>query len=308
MLVSCLVLAGCVDGFEGAAVQIDLSPFTPAQASEGQAPDATELPAQTYFTLWRVDDAPGGMQTFGELQRFEVHRVVDPDSPCFIDVGEQVPYEGLHITQFAAKVAEVTGITDLANPPADATENERIDAATSVQRMANVMALATAPAGVKVVTTASVTQYPAVDADCTGAGLPPPTCMDSGSNARRLRVCREVWAADPLKFEGTDRVLTAPLSGTTFGFVVGMNPINQSPVGGAQFLTLDTLADPAPDAYAVTIDADGAATPGTVFLFGTPVPTATRGVTHVRMGSPVNPMAGAVLAVFANLGEDEVDF
>lgn len=290
-------------------MQIDMNPFTPNQASDNRAPVmGAELPGPTHFTLWRVDEEIAGQPPmFTMLQQFEVHRVADIGSPCFIDVGDNVPFPGVHVTQFGARMAMATGIPDVTNPPAGASEQDRIDAATAVQRMQNVMALATNPAGVKVITTASATSYPIPDPDCNGTGLPPPACLDDASNARRLQICTDIWAQDPLKFEGTDRILTAPLNGTTFGFVNGLNPINMAPVGGAQFFPTDTLYDPQPDAYAVTIDADGTTTPGTVFLYGLPR-KVTRGVTHVRMGSPINPMAAAVLAVFAHIDDDEVDF
>lgn len=303
------MLVGCVDGFTGANVQLDMSPFTPNQASDNRPPvPMAELPAQTHFTLWRVDEEPGQAPVFTALQQFEVHRVADIGSACFIDVGDQVPFPGVHVTEFARKMGESVMIPDITNPPAGASDQDRIDAATAVQRANNVQLLATSPGGVKVITTASPTLYPPVDADCTGAGLPPPTCRDDASNARRLAICSEIWAADPLKFEGTDRVLTAPLNGTTFGFVNGLNPINMSPVGGAQFLAADPLDNPRPDAFAITIDPDGTTVPGTLFLYGTPQMT-TRGVTHVRMGSPIpGSMSGAVLAIFTDLSEDEVDF
>lgn len=306
-VIGLVLLVGCVDGFTGANVQLDLSAFTPNQASDNRAPVAmAELPAQTHFTLWRVD-TEGGADVFTALQQFEVHRVADIGSACFIDVGDQVPFPGVHVTEFARKMGESVMIPDITNPPAGATEQDRIDAATAVQRANNVQLLATSPEGVKVITTASPTLYPPVDADCTGTGLPPPTCRDDVSNARRLAICSEIWAADPLKFEGTDRVLTAPLNGTTFGFVIGLNRVNNSPVGGAQFLVADPLDAPRPDAFAITIDPDGTTVPGTIFLYGVPTMT-TRGVTHVRMTSPLNPMATAVLAIFTDLSEDEVDF
>jgi hypothetical protein len=306
LIYSCVWMVGCVDGFRGSNIQIDLSPGTPAQASPGQTPGAGEVPSNIYFrvsAIERLDDR----DVLIEVQRFEIHRVVDVASPCFIDVGDQVRFPGLHVSEFQRAVEEDTGITDLANPPPGATEQQMIDAATAVQRMANIARLGGAM-GVKVVTTASTSVYPTVDADCAGAGLPPPSCRDEDSNARRLEICTATWAADPDLFEGTDRVLTAPLSGTTFGFVDGLNPITPTPIGGAQFFVPVALADT--DEYAITFHDDGTdeTDPGTLFLTGVPM-NGPRGVRHVHLESPLLPgLVTAEMTVFADLGEDEVHF
>jgi hypothetical protein len=172
--------------------------------------------------------------------------------------------------------------------------------------MRNVAALA-GDAGLKAVTSASPGTYPAVDASCTGAGLPPPTCIDDEANARRLQICRATWTADPQLFEGTDRVLTSPLNGTTFGFVIGANPVSPVPVGGASFFVPGALEGV--DEYAIYFQTDGDDTPGTLFLTGRPGPAATRGVTHVHLDSPLFPdLVEAELAVFAKLDEDDVHF
>lgn len=306
LIYSCALLVGCVDGFRGSNVQIDLSPGTPAQASPGQPPGMGELPSDIHFRLSAIEHLED-RDALIEVQRFEIHKVVDLASPCFIDVGEQVRFPGIHVSEFLNAVLEDVGIPDPTDPPAEATEAQRIDAATAVQRMQNIARLG-GNTGVKVVTSASPSTYPAVDADCTGSGLPPPACRDADSNARRLQICQAAWAADPDLFEGTDRVLTAPLSGTTFGFVDGLNPITPTPIGGAQWFVPVALADV--DEYAITFHADGAdaTDPGTLFLVGEPF-DGPRGVRHVHMESPAFPgLVTAELAVFANLGEDEVHF
>ena len=299
-----VALCGCVDGFRGSNVQIDMSFATPAQASPGTMPSANQLPSNSHYRLYAIQEAEGVEHTF-EVQRFEVHAIIDPSSPCFIDAGDHVRFPGLHVTQYRAKIEEVTGITDVANPPPTASEDDRIDAATAIQRMANVMSLASVM-GIKVVTSASASEYPAVDADCTGSGLPPSTCTDDAANARRLRLCRDAWAADPRLYEGTDRVLTAPLNGTTFGFVVGLNPINLAPVGGAQFFVDEALGGT--DEYAIYFQTDGVEDNlGTLMLSGRPT-SPTRGVRHVHMTSPTSPNITADLAVFEDLGEDDTQF
>jgi hypothetical protein len=277
---------------------------TPAQASPTETPRPNQLPTDSHYRLYSIKEQDGVEHVF-EVQRFEVHQIVDPSSPCFIDADEHVPYLGLHVTQYVAKVAEVTGITDVANPPPNTTEQQRIDAATAVQRDANVRALA-GDTGIKVVTSASAGAYGPVDADCTGSGLPPPSCIDDESNARRLRLCTEAWAADPLLYEGTDRVLTRPLNGVTFGFVVGLNPINLAPVGGAQFFVDEALGNT--DEYALYSQMDGVEdTLGELVMSGRPT-SPTRGVRHVRMTSPLSPNISADLAIFEDLGEDDTHF
>lgn len=298
---------GCVDGFRGSNVQLDLGFGTPVQARVGTAPAMGELPANSYFSIYAVQQDPTADRLF-ELDRFELHYLIDQGSPCFIDVGAQVPHEGLHITQYAKKIAEDTGIADLANPPASASEQDKILMATAVQRMQNIAALAGATGlPIKVVTSVSTTAYPAVAADCTGTAgqIPPPMCTDEPSNQRRLELCQATWQADPNLFEGTDRVLTAPLNGVTRGMVVGRNPINMAPVGGAQFFVDEALDDV--DAYAIYAQADGGEAPGTQLLFGQPS-RPTRGVWHVHLVSPANPMLTAEMAVFVDLGEDDVHF
>jgi len=296
---------GCIDGFRGSNVQIDLSPGTPVQAHVVGVPMAGELPASSHFAIYAIQEDPAQDRLF-ELERFEVHRLVDQTSPCFIDVG--LPHPGLHVTSYAKKIAEDTGITDIANPPADATEPQKILMATALQRMTNVQLLASGPPlPVNAVTSASTSIYPAVAASCTGPAdqLPPATCTDDESNQRRLTLCQAAWKADPKLFEGTDRVLTAPLNGETHGMVVGRNPINMAPVGGAQFLIDEALDNI--DAYAIYTQIDGMDTPGTQLFFGRPT-TPTRGVIHVHLVSPSSPALTAEMAVFTDLGQDDVHF
>jgi hypothetical protein len=304
-LIYVALLAGCVENFDGSNVQIDLNPATPPQAPQGRPPQDRELPTNGHFRLYGIDEVPEGDALF-ELRRFEIHRVVDLTSPCFIDVGPNVPFPGLHVSQFERRMSERTGITDIAAPPPGATMEQQIEQATAVQRMRNVQALA-GGAGVKVVTSASASVYPDVDAACGGGGLPPPTCIDDESNARRLAICRQAWDRDPLLFEGTDRVLTSPLGGTTFGFVVGLNPVTPTPVGGAQLFVDDALDRV--DEYAIYFQMDGVEdAPGMLFLTGRPFAGATRGVTHVHLESPLLPGVAAELAIFADLDEDDVHF
>jgi len=303
-------MTGCVQGFEGANIEIDLSPGNPIQAPPGRMPMLGELPAQTHFTLYAIQQSDAQDRLF-EVARFEVHRIVDLSSPCFIDVGEHVPHQGLHVASYLDKIKADTGIADPANPPASATEQEKELVATAQQRMNAITAL-TGPGGLLAVTSASPAGYPAVAADCSGAiadQIPPPQCADEASNARRLALCQKAWKASPSLWEGTDRVLTAPLNGETHGMVLlPMTPITGAPVGGAQFFVANALDDA--DAFGIYIQpdtADGVDAPGTQLYFGRPT-MPTRGVRHVHMVSPLNPALQADMAVFADLGSDDVHF
>jgi hypothetical protein len=300
-----LASGACVDAFRGSNVQIELSPATPVQVSPGRVPGPGQLPADGHFTLYAIQEGADRQHLFA-LQRFEVHMIVAVSSPCFIDVGEHVPHEGLHVSQYAAKIAEDTGIADYQNPPPGASEQDKIDAATAAQRMINIAALG-GSSGIKVVTSASASTYPPVAADCDGPAdqIPPPACTDDASNRRRLALCQQAWRDDPALWEGTDRVLTAPLAGTTYGMVDGMNPVNLAPVGGAQFFVPEDLTDI--DAYALYWQLDGTDGPGTLLLHGTPT-SPTRGVARVHMESPTSPLFTADLAIFADIGEDDVHF
>ena len=297
--------AGCVDGFRGSNVQIDLSPGTPVQAHVMGAQAMDEIPVNSHFTIYAIQDDAAQSRLF-EIARFELHRIVDVTSPCFIDVGDHVPHQGLHVSQYATKIAEDTGIADYRNPPPTATEEQKLLMGTAVQRMANVAALG-GSTGIKVVTSASSTTYPAVASSCTGPQdqIPPPSCTDEASNQLRLRLCQAEWKADPNLFEGTDRVLTAPLNGVTRGTALGLNPINMAPVGGAQFFVDNALIDI--DAYAIYVQTDGVDQLDTPLYFGRPT-TVTRGVSHIHLTSAMFPQLTSEMAVFADLGEDDVHF
>ncbi len=304
-----LTLPGCIKTFEGSNVEIDLVNAFPAQASAYGTARPGQFEPNSHFSLYAVknfDDGTKSGQSLFELQRFEIHTVVDLDSPCFIDVGEHVPHPGLHVTQFAKQIAIDTGIADVTNPPPGATEQQKIDMATALRREENIITLA-GVTGVKMLTTASETSYPKVAANCNGsdAEIPPPSCTDDASNARRLKLCQAAWKADPNYYEGTDRVLAVGLNGVTYGPVDGLNPINLSPVGGAGFFIDEGVAGSS--AYAIYQLVDGAAGPGKQILYGEPVET-TRGVLHVHMTSSSGSGLSADVAIFANIGNDDVHF
>ncbi|HEX3761232.1 MAG TPA: hypothetical protein VHW23_21200 [Kofleriaceae bacterium] len=291
-------------------MQLDLSPANPVQAGARATPGPGELPAAMHFTLYAITETTTDQMTqdhLFEVVRFEVHHIVDISSPCFIDVGDHVPHAGLHVTQFARRLQQDTGIMDPAHPPAGATQQQIELVATAQQRMAEIAAL-TGPGGLVAVTSASDVSYPAVAADCTGQAdqIPPPECMDDASNQRRLQLCQQTWKSVPQLWEGTDRVLTAPLNGTTFGMVLNPDtPITHTPVGGAQIFVENALDGI--DAYAIYLQADGADGPGQQLYFGRPT-MPTRGVFHVHLVNPDNAALTAEMAVFADLGGDDVHF
>lgn len=320
-----IVLAGCVDELKGSNIELDFSPTTPTQAVvDPTQATSKQLPANIHFTLYAFSSSDTAGYLF-KVQDFEIHKIVDLSSPCFIDVGEHVPHPGLHVSKYLDVIEADTGIMDPTNPPATATEQQKIDAATAYQRSINVAKLYDDNGGIKSLSDASSAVYPAVASACGATdGIPPPECTDEDSNKRRLEMCQAFWNDNPTYFEGTDRVLTSPLNGTVRGMVDGPNPVAiGSQVGGAQFFVDEALADF--DTYAIYTqfdDADGDGIPdypptfpdsekaeaGQLYLYGKAT-APTRGVVHVHLKSP-DPasVVNAEMVIFPNLAEDNVHF
>ena len=138
-------------------------------------------------------------------------------------------------------------------------------------------------------------------------------------------MCQAAWARDPNLFEGTDRVLTSPLNGTTYGIVdIAQNPINLAPVGGAQFFVDEALDDF--DGFAIYWQYDDANHDGKPD-YPTSVPLTEQQRSSARCccsASPTTPTRGVIhvahdqlrrsrrltaeLAIFADLDEDDVHF
>lgn len=298
------LLVGCVDGFKGSNVQFDFKAGTPVQASSYAAAKPGQFPANSSLALYALDENSSQTSLF-EIQRFEIHRIVDLASPCYIDVGEHVPHPGLHVSQFAEQIAKDDDIPDPLHPPASATTEQVEEVATAQQRQINVTKYAS-NAGMEVITSASPATYPAVDADCNGSGLPPPQCTDDASNARRLAACQAAWDKDPGLYEGTDRVLVSPLAGTAYGMVDGINPVNLGPVGGAQFFVDTNLVDFT--AYALYQRMDGDTGTGSLLYYGKIKPDAVRGVTHAQLVNQTDSSLTVEVAIFSDLGNDDVSF
>ena len=322
---SLLVVAGCVDPFSGSNVQFDFIGAMPVQVAPGVTPAAGQLPANTHFTFYAFQEDATAGRLFA-VDNFEVHPVVDLGSPCYIDVGEHVEHPGLHVSQYEKVIDADVGIPDYTMPPAGASETDKVKAGTAHQRMVNInLLLGSQGNPVFVISSASAAEYdPAsIDTGCTDTSkIPAPTCTDETSNKRRLDMCQAFWNAHKGFYEGTDRVLTSPLSGTMAGMVDGMNPINTGFVGGSQFFVDEALGGF--DGYAVYWqfdDADGDGQPdypagfpdadkhpaGQLLLFGTPA-MVTRDVIHVHMTSSLIPGLKAELAIFANLDQDSTHF
>ncbi len=329
--------SACVDEFKGANIQVDFGPAVPAQVRGGVAPIAGfQLPAPTHYRLFGVretrdNDGVVLSSTYTELQRFEIHRIVERSSPCFIEPDE-ARYPGLHAAAYESRIKEDTGITDVNAPPAGATEEQLIDVATAMQRTINIGGLSREPGtvkspmepalfvfgGPKAVTSASPANYPAVGTVCADADpnldrslIPPDTCTDDESNKIRRDVCNAFWAANPDFYEGTDRVLTEPLAGTYFGIVTGQSPINNAVLGGTQFFVEDPVLDYDKFALHVLPDSASDTDTGMMLIEGRPA-SLTRGVIRGQLLPPVvNEQTRNLVtpfAIFSDLGGDDVHF
>ena len=297
----------------------------PVQVAPGVTPSGNQLPSNVHFTFYAFQEDAMAGRLFA-VQDFEIHPVVDLTSPCYIDVGDHVEHPGLHVSQYEKVIDADVGIPDYTMPPASATMVDQEKAATAHKRMDNIdKLLGSTGMPMFAITSASTAEYdPAmVDTGCTDTSkIPAPTCTDDTSNKRRLDLCQAFWKNSPGFYEGTDRILTSPLSGTTHGMVNGTNPINLAPIRGSQFFVDEALAGF--DGYAVYWqfdDANGDGMPdypagfpdaqkhpaGQLLLFGTPT-MPTRGVIHAHMTSTIIPQLTAELAIFANLDQDSTHF
>jgi hypothetical protein len=326
--------AGCVDAYGGSHITVDFSPdvLVPSGGSSAGA----DVPAGAYFALYGndevVDDNGVVVENYAfEITRLDIHPLIDLASPCFIEL-EDTQFPGLHVTQFGAafkksicdRLSEAADcFDDPFDPPSGATENDITDVLGANARMNH---LASYQSGLKVVSTFSDFVYPAQAADCSASGsqIPPPDCVDDASNEQRLRVCREFWADNPDFYEGSDKVFSLPLNGTYLGLVDGSNPVNGAPIGGAtvfvdsavrgfdsysfnyQFHDFD--GDGSPDYPATFLDTHEESNIGYVWLQGRPDNADARGVIKLFLFTPFDPDVFAQVAIFANLGEDDVTF
>lgn len=339
VFVAALATGACVEAFDGSNVQLDLAGGVQTNTPPGSTPAPDQPPENTHYVLYAVDNvyrtnadgtpvidgsgAPVIDRTYlFEVKRFMVRPVIDTSSPCLIDI-EATRFPGIHVTQYAAAVRAQTGITDPFAP--NQNYDDVVDVLTADRRVSNLSQLQTS---MKAVTSAADFRYPAIGTACvgqTGADpllIPPATCTDEPSNMQRLALCRSLWKANPDWYEGSDKVFTLPLSGSFFGMVEGMNPINGGFVGGSSFFVDDNLVGL--DAYLVNwqyddLDHDGqpdfpASLPaaersatGYVYMQGVPR-SVTRGTISVSLAHASNPRITAQMVVFPNLGDDSVNF
>lgn len=328
-MVALLLSAGCVDSFAGANVQLTLREGVQIPADPDDTPVNGQPAADTHFALvsfqFEVDAAGEVVRSFAfDVFDFEIRRHIELGSPCLIDRdGDRFP--GLHVTQVAAKLREVTGISDPLNPPAGASERDVGDVLDADARVALLPMIS---AGVRSVVSTSAVAPPAIDAVCVEDGgsdparVPPPDCTGQQSNDRRLALCEAFWAANPDYYEGSDKVFSVPLNGQYFGSVDGRNPINGAPIGGVSF-DVDAALDDF-DALAITWrykDLDGDGEPdipdtapdsernpiGVVYLEGRPERVA-RGVINVPLANQTFSTITGEAVVIPSLDEDEVSF
>ena len=182
-------LGGCVEGFRGSNVQIDFAPGTKAQAAAGATPGADELPSDVHYRLFAVDELADRDDLF-EIQQFEIHHLVEPSSPCFIDAGANVPFPGVHVTAFLEKMKEKTGIPDIMMPPPTATEQDVTDVITAAARLSVLNMLVMRD--LKAVTSASTGGYPAAAPRRCSASTTPRTsagCRSARARGPRIRGC-----------------------------------------------------------------------------------------------------------------------
>ena len=233
--------SGCVDVFEGSDIQLTFDEGVFGAAQPGAALRAGQPPTGTFFSIYAID-LQGDRSFAHELTRFEIVPVVDPASPCFIEVEnlEAGTYVGLHVTQLAAKLRSDTGISDALNPPAGADPGAVIDILTAERRLSFVPQI---EATLRAVVSPTIARRPDVDTGCVGDGsdtsadlVPPPECIDDESNARRMDLCQAFWDRYPGQYEGSDRAYTDPMNGVFYGLVDGINPKNASPLGGVELL------------------------------------------------------------------------
>lgn len=331
--------AACVEPFAGSNVQMDFAMGIQTNTRPGGTPLPDQPPANTHYELYaadivyQLDDEGNPLRDQAgqpivdrtylfKVKEFAIRSAIDTTSPCFIDI-EGTRFPGLHVTQYAAAVRAATGITDPYAAGLD--RNDVIDVLTADRRNDNLSSI---EATLKAVTSHANFRYPATSSACAGASgddprlIPPPSCTDEASNARRLELCKALWSQNPSAYEGSDKVFTLPLSGQFFGMVEGMNPVNNGFVGGSSFFVEHNLVtaeafllnwqyddlnnDGEPD-FPPSLPAAERSTTGYPYLYGEPE-RRVRGVLSVPMRHATNPRLTANVSIFYDLAEDDVHF
>ncbi len=342
--------AACVDPFGGSSLEVTFDPGVQTPTPQGDEAINGRPPYNTYYAFYAVNyvyetdanghvvldenDQPVIAKSYVSLaQRFEIRPLIDMSSPCFIEK-EQDRFPGLHVTQVANKIREVTGISDPLDPPEGTPETDVTDVLTADKRMGVLSALQNT---VRAVTDYSAVLPPGVHPDfqvdtvCVEDSdaadpykIPPPNCIGAESNARRYQLCEEYWQRYPDEYEGSDRVFTVPLNGHWRGAVTGTNPKNAGFLGGAHFYCDSALEEF--DALLVNWqfkDLDGDGEPdypddgnydtdqqrsiiGYHYMEGTPV-IKTRGVINVPLSNRLYNIT-AEASIIPDLGDDDTQF
>ena len=327
-LASAGLATGCIEPLGGSNIQIFFHEEVPASARPGETPRPDQPPANTHFVLYATDyvyedaddDGKPDVDDDGqrvvkeawvfEVQQFVIRPVIDLDSPCFIELpkGDDrgIQFPGLHSTKFEEKVKAYYQIPD---PFVEGLDPRKVQEILTAQRRMFVQPLIAAD--LKAIASFEPRPYPAIDpAGSCDQAIPPPSCIDDDSNARRLAACQAIWAQHPGYYEGSDKVFLLPLNGEFYGTVEGVNPANGGSIGGSQIYVDDDLsgADDFFINWKYDDDAMNAARPqGTPFMQGRRRDVA-RGVISAKLENLDDSRIGADLTVFPNLGQDDLHF
>jgi len=321
-LCSAVPLAGCIDVFDGSRVELLLAPDTQVP---GDPSGFGRPPSDTHYEMYAARDS-----NVFYITSFEIRPIVDISAPCFIeDENSTIPYgsgtaEGLHVTAWYDKLFEVYNADgmisdDEAGALADA--RRRVGGpglpagASTIELLQNnvkaVVASEFSP-------DSTLAEYQELQDDLAtlAAAVPPTTDISDQASADRLALCQAFFAKHPSYYVGADRLITLPLNGHYLGTVKGMDPRNNSFLGGAT-LEIDT-SFPELDALRINwqfnnrddtraADYGGPQLTGYHYMAGTPL-SRERGVINVPMQNVSFSNISGEAAIFTLLRDDDVHF
>ena len=282
---------------------------TPTQSGhDTTARSATQLPRRTSTSrCTRSSRVDGRAATCSRFRTSRSTRSSIPTRRASSTSASTCRYPGAPRHEVPRRIEQDTGIPDPTNPPPTATEraeDRRRDRVRSAIRTSWPSTTMRGHEGGDDASTASLS------GDGDGAA---PTRRRSRTRRAPTRrptsagsqMCQEFWNDNPACFEGTDRVLTAPLNGTTSRHRRRHQPVNSAlAVGGAQFFVDEALAGF--DTFAIYTqydDADGDGMPdyppaprSRRSPSGTAVPSGSRACRraawcHVHLATPTRPQA-----------------
>jgi hypothetical protein len=296
LLAAAASLISCVEPFDGSKVEILLRSTILLPGDDGRF---GRPPSDTHFVLYAVKD-----ESVFPLRQFDVKPVINRVDRCFIEE-EGTRFPGLHSTRIEEKLRQV------ALADGQVTAEEAGDIATAQRRLSVLPAL---EAQVRVITAhePGLTDRTIATFQMT---LPPPEMIDDATNLNRLGACRTFFAEHPEYYVGTDKRLAIPINGVYFGVVEGRDPRNNGNLGGAAFdvpFNLDGV-----DALRLNWDFNdpndtrrpmfGDSTVGYHYMSGRPT-SRLRGVTNFAMRHVDVAQNSGEIAIFTNIGDDEVNF